>query len=248
MKALIGIDAGHGGASSGTHSINSTADGLFEKDFALEQALLVEKMLLENGFGVVMTRRTDTNPGTVAKRAALMAERKTDFALSIHFNGYKDKSANGCEVFVPYGEKIAYIEKGFYSGFEKFFKLRKPFARSSDYYNSDNIFDKKLDLESGRFGAAAEKTDYFGFVRECWKNGISADLLEICFLTNPKDFETYLQNREEIAKIIAKSIVEGFGETFVYEKPKEEIFQKPKIKKPLGAEKKKGGLHLWEME
>ncbi len=30
MKAKMGIDAGHGGSSSGTYSVNSVKDGLFE--------------------------------------------------------------------------------------------------------------------------------------------------------------------------------------------------------------------------
>ena len=69
MKALIGIDPGHGGDSSGTYTCNTVNDGLFEKDFALEQALMIEEKLIANGFRVVMTRKTDMNPGTVLKRA-----------------------------------------------------------------------------------------------------------------------------------------------------------------------------------
>ena len=49
MKAVIGIDAGHGGKSFGTYTFNTVNDGLFEKDFALEQALMIEQKLLKNG-------------------------------------------------------------------------------------------------------------------------------------------------------------------------------------------------------
>ena len=31
MKATIGLDAGHGGSSTGTYSVNTVKDGLFEK-------------------------------------------------------------------------------------------------------------------------------------------------------------------------------------------------------------------------
>ena len=81
MKAVIGIDAGHGGSSSGTYSVNTVFDGIFEKDYALEQALLVEKHLVRNGFKVVMTRRSDINPGTVNERAKFCIERNCDFSL-----------------------------------------------------------------------------------------------------------------------------------------------------------------------
>ena len=231
MKAIIGIDAGHGGSSSGTYSVNTVYDGLFEKDFALEQALLVEKHLLRNGFGVIMTRRSDKNPGNVNDRAKICVNGNCDFALSIHFNGFGTESANGTEVFVPYQEKIAGIEAGFYEVLGKYFKRRAPFARSNNYYNRNEIFDKKLNAGKRRFDAFSGEKDYFGFVRNCWENGISADLLEICFLTNQKDFKTYIENREEIAAGIAKSIVEGFGEEFVFEEEKEKIAAKPRIRR-----------------
>ena len=231
MKAIIGIDAGHGGSSSGTYSVNTVYDGLFEKDFALEQALLVEKHLLRNGFGVIMTRRSDKNPGNVNDRAKICVNGNCDFALSIHFNGFGTESANGTEVFVPYQEKIAEVETGFYNVLGKYFKRRTPFARSNNYYNRNEIFDKKLNSEKRRFDAFSGEKDYFGFVRNCWENGISADLLEICFLTNQNDFKTYIENREEIAEGIAKSIVEGFGEEFVFEEEKEKIAAKPRIRR-----------------
>ena len=235
MKAIIGIDAGHGGSSSGTYSINTVWDGLFEKDFALEQALLVEKYLLQNGFEVIMTRRTDENPGNVSKRAEIIANSGADFALSIHFNGFGSESANGTEVFVPHAEKIAKIESGFYETLGKYFKRRAPFARSSSFFNRNRIFDKKLNIKTSKFEAVSSEKDYFGFVRTCWEKGISADLLEICFLTSPSDFKNYMENREEIAKEIAKNIVEAFGEEFVFEENKNE--KNPEIAKPKRVRK-----------
>ena len=87
MAVLIGLDAGHGGSSSGTYSINSTKDGLFEEHYALEIVLLVEKYLNEHGVKTVLTRRTDTNPGNVLERAKMLIEAGCNFCLSIHFNG-----------------------------------------------------------------------------------------------------------------------------------------------------------------
>lgn len=234
MKAIIGIDAGHGGNFSGTYGINTVNDGLFEKDFALEQALMIERKLLANGFKVIMSRQTDINPGSVSKRAELMAKSGADFALSVHFNGFENSSANGSEVYVPYAEKTAGIESGFLRELKKYFAERKPFARSNSFYNRAEVFDKKLNLTTRRFDAAAETEDYFGFIRTCWQNGISADLLEICFLTNAKDFAVYQQNKEKIADGIARSIVEGFGEEYTSAPGGEEAVAKPKIKRKPG--------------
>lgn len=230
MKAVIGIDAGHGGNSSGTYTVNTVHDGLFEKDFTLEQAILVEERLLENGFEVIMTRREDKNPGTVSERAKKMIKEKADFALSIHFNGFGSGSANGTEVFVPHAEKTAGIETGFYEEMGKLFRRRAPFARSNSFYDRNKTFDKKLNPKTKKFDAVSSEKDYFGFVRNCWEKGISADLIEICFLTNKKDFETYFKNREKIADIIAKSIVESFGEEYVFEKSENVPKVKPRIR------------------
>lgn len=215
MKATIGLDAGHGGSSTGTYSVNTVKDGLFEKDYALELVLLINERLLFNGFKTVLTRTTDVNPGTVVKRAQKFLAAKCNYALSLHFNGFGTESANGTEVFVPYAEKGAGIEAGFYETLGKFFKIRKPFARSNSYYDRNNIFDKKLNINIRKFEDWDDGKDYFGFIRTAWEGGLSADLLEICFLTNPEDFENYIANKEAIADGIARSIVEGYGEKYV---------------------------------
>lgn len=212
---IIGLDPGHGGDSSGTYSINTGKDGLFEKDFALDLCLRIEKILNEHGFKTVLTRRTDVNPGNVRERARLL--KGCDYAVSIHFNGFEKESANGTEVFVPYAEKFGDIEAGYQKYLGKLFKLREPFARSSSYYNRNDIFDKKLNPETKRFEAFDNQKDYFGFIRTAWENGLSADLLEVCFLTNKKDFEMYTENVDLVASDIARSIIEGFGKEW---KPK----------------------------
>ena len=214
----IGLDAGHGGSSSGTYSVNTSNDGLFEKDYALDLCLKIHSRLVEHGFKTVLTRKTDINPGNTSERAQICIDAKCDYALSIHFNGFKNESANGAEVFVPYGEKYGNIEAGYWKYLSEFFKLRAPFARSNSYYDRNDVFDKKLNLSTKRFDAYDNQKDYFGFIRTCWEKGVSADLLEICFLTNPKDFKTYTEKTNEIANAIARSIVEGFGKKW---EPKE---------------------------
>lgn len=220
MSIIIGLDAGHGESSTGTYSINTKKDGLFEKDYALDLCKKVSDRLNEHGIETVLTRTSDINPGDVSDRAKIMLKANCNFALSIHFNGFGSESANGTEVFVPYGEKGAGIEAGFQKYLGEFFKLRAPFARSSNYYDRNDIFDKKLNVLTRKFGAYGIQKDYFGFIRTCWEGGLSADLLEVCFLTNKKDFETYTSKTDEIADAIARSICEGYK---IEWKPKEAL-------------------------
>lgn len=235
MKATIGLDAGHGGNSSGTYSVNTAKDGLFEKDYALELVRMINEKLVEHGFKTVLTRTADYNPGNVSQRAQKCVNAKCDYAVSIHFNGFGNESANGTEVFVPFGEKYAQIEAGFRTVLAKYFKERTPFARANSYYDRNDVFDKKLNMITKRFDAWDNQKDYFGFVRTAWEQGLSADLLEICFLTNPEDFSTYIENREEIAAGLARAIVEGFGEKWHGGENKTEKL-KPKIN-PYGKSK-----------
>lgn len=214
-KVKIGLDAGHGGSESGTGSCNSTKDGLFEKHYTLELCKLVKERLEANGFGVYMTRETDVKPGNVSERAKKCMAAGCKYAVSIHFNGYDKESANGCEVFVPYAERSGGIEAGFYKYLGKFFTLRSPFARSNNLNNRNETFDKRLNLTTRKFDSwSTERKDYFGFIRTGWASGFSYDLLEVCFLTNKKDFDTYTKNKAAIADAIARSIVEGYGETY----------------------------------
>jgi hypothetical protein len=71
--------------------------------------------------------------------------------------------------------------------------------------------------------------------------GVSADLLEICFLTNQKDFEHYIKNREKIAENIAKNIVEAFGEEFIFEKTEEVLEEKPIAKPKIAGKVRNSG-------
>lgn len=224
MAIKIGLDAGHSEESRGTYTVEN--NNLFEDYYTLDLCLMIEKILLANGFEVFLTRKDEKAVGNVSDRAEACVAAGCDFAVSIHFNGFGNATANGTEIFVPYAEKAANIEVGFYNCLTKFFKERKPFARSSGTKNHAKILDKKLNLATKKFDAVSNETDYFGFIRTSWQNGLSADLLEVCFLTNRKDFDTYWRNREDIAEGLAKAIIEGFGKTYDPKKGLVELPQK----------------------
>ena len=213
-KIKIGLDAGHGGSSTGTYSSNTDNDKLYEKDYCLELTKMVAERLEKNGVDVFLTRTKDINPGTVSERAKMCVDAGCGYAVSLHFNGFANETANGCEVFVPYKETNASIEVGYLNCLAKYFRERKPFARSNSYYDRNETFDKKINVSTNKFDAVADKKEYFGFIRDCWENGVSADLLEICFLTNKEDFEIYIEYKSEIADGIAKAIIEGCGEKY----------------------------------
>ena len=221
-KIVIGLDAGHGGSSLGTNTVRTAQDGIYEKTYALELCRMVKERLLASGFSVFMTREDDTKPGNVSERAEMCVKAGCSYAVSIHFNGSENPAAKGTEVFVPYAEVVANIESGYSRYLGEIFSKRAPFARSNDYYDRGATYDKKLNVAERTFDAATtEKKDYFGFIRTAWEKGLSADLLEVCFLTNPEDFSIYEAKKEQVATAIARAIVEGYKKTYVGEKAPE---------------------------
>ena len=229
MAIKIGLDPGHGGNSPGTNSIDSAKDGIYEKTYALELCQMIAERLIRAGFEVFMTRTGDTKPGNVSERALACVATGCDYAVSVHFNGSANAAANGCEVFVPYKETFANIEVGYYNGLSRFFKIRKPFARSTNINNRNETTDKRMNLDTKRFEVVANKKEYFGFIRTAWEKGLSADLLEVCFLTNRLDFDTYIEHKAEIADALAAAIVEGFGKQM----------SKPETPKPAAPKPKR---------
>ena len=94
-KALVVIDAGHGGHDPGTIS----AGGIYEKDINLQVAAKVAGILGQKGVGVVMTRQQDQFI-ELEERADIANRRNADLFVSIHSDSAPDQSIQGFTVYV----------------------------------------------------------------------------------------------------------------------------------------------------
>ncbi|QNO16653.1 N-acetylmuramoyl-L-alanine amidase [Alkalicella caledoniensis] len=90
----IVIDPGHGGTSVGAVGPRGTR----EKDVVLSTSLIIEKMLVQLGANVLLTRRTDKNV-SLAERVNIANKNNADVFVSVHYNGFSDPSANGTETY-----------------------------------------------------------------------------------------------------------------------------------------------------
>jgi N-acetylmuramoyl-L-alanine amidase len=88
------LDAGHGGAHVGTVS----AAGLLEKDITLDLAQRSQRLLIERGFEVVMTR-TDDAALSLKDRATTANQQRGDIFVSIHLNALEQAGGPGVETF-----------------------------------------------------------------------------------------------------------------------------------------------------
>ena len=84
-KKTIVLDAGHGGIKSG-----AVYEGIMEKDLTLPMTLILERKLLDMGYNVIMTRRTDEHVD-LYERAAIANAAKADAFISIHCNAIATK-------------------------------------------------------------------------------------------------------------------------------------------------------------
>lgn len=94
-KMKIAVDAGHGGDNSGASGIKT---GILEKKYTLLIAKELEKVLLDKGADVFMTRTTDTDIG-MTERTLMIKKEEPDFMLSIHLNSSVKDSVKGVSTY-----------------------------------------------------------------------------------------------------------------------------------------------------
>ena len=88
------IDAGHGGASTGTR----TPEGTLEKDLTLDIAERLKRLLAGEAFQVVMTREADRDV-SLKERGGLANRAQADIFVSIHLNWIANRRSGGLETY-----------------------------------------------------------------------------------------------------------------------------------------------------
>ncbi len=88
------IDAGHGGASTGTR----TPEGTLEKDLTLDIAERLKRLLGTQAFQVVMTREADRDV-SLKERGGLANRAQADIFVSIHLNWIANRRSGGLETY-----------------------------------------------------------------------------------------------------------------------------------------------------
>ncbi|MGO9058610.1 MAG: N-acetylmuramoyl-L-alanine amidase [Candidatus Binataceae bacterium] len=93
-RPMVVVDPGHGGLDPGTRS----ADGLLEKDLALQIARRVAGALTQRGVDAVLTRDRDEYL-TLAQRTAIANQSSAELFVSIHLNWSPNPQTMGMEVY-----------------------------------------------------------------------------------------------------------------------------------------------------
>jgi N-acetylmuramoyl-L-alanine amidase len=93
-RQVVVVDPGHGGHDPGTHS----ADGILEKDLALEIGRRLADSLAQRGVKPVLTRDRDVYL-SLAQRTAIANQARADLFVSIHLNWSPNPRTTGIEVY-----------------------------------------------------------------------------------------------------------------------------------------------------
>jgi N-acetylmuramoyl-L-alanine amidase len=93
-RQVVVVDPGHGGHDPGTHS----ADGIVEKDLALQIGRRLADTLSRHGVKPVLTRDRDVYL-SLAQRTAIANQARADLFVSIHLNWSPNPRTTGIEVY-----------------------------------------------------------------------------------------------------------------------------------------------------
>ena len=176
MKHLVFVSAGHSnipGRDMGAVGIGNIKEG----DLTAELRKLVVEEFKKLGVVPVKDKDNTVTSETVATINSILDVN--DVAIDIHFNAFHRATANGTEVIVPFKS----------SEFERILAAKLS-AEIAKVLNTTN---------RGVITEAQSARGTLLFMRPNCEN----ILIEVCFITNQKDLDSYNANKQLVAKTIA---------------------------------------------
>ena len=198
---VVVLDPGHGGKDSG-----ATRGSVYEKTINFKVASYCKAELEKyHGVTVYMTRTGDTNPSLEA-RARFAASKNADILVSIHQNS-GSSSSRGAEVYYPnknYKPAIGNSGKAVANSIQKELVSLGLNNRGTKIRNTAN----------GSTYADGSYADYYGIIRNAKKLGVPGIIVEHAFLSNTRDYNTFLNSDSKLKKLgvaDATGIAKAFG-------------------------------------
>lgn len=169
-------------AGHGNGDVGAVGNGYKEADLTREVVGLLKPTLSKYATVDI----ADTAVNWFSSRAKLNV-KGYDYVLEIHFNAVKaetvsDGATKGVEIYVTEAEKGITVEQ--------------------------NIVNNISSLGLKNRGV---KRKNYSVIAHCKNQGVSAALLEVCFIDDIDDMKIYTTKKNDIISAIVEGIVDGFG-------------------------------------
>lgn len=204
-KRVIVIDPGHGGDNRGAQSVFS---GQFEKEFTLDWALRVERLLRTQGWTVHLTRTNDVDL-SLGERVAFADRVKGDLFLSLHFNSIESARGRNHEGGL---ETYCLTPAGMPSTLTREFEDDASTSFPNNAFDAENYYfaarlQRALVDTLRRKDRGVRRARFMGILRG---QNRPAVLLEAGYLTQPDEAELISspEYRQKLAEAVAKALLE----------------------------------------
>jgi N-acetylmuramoyl-L-alanine amidase len=198
IDRTIVLDPGHGGKDSGAKSIFNNA---FEKDYTLDWALRLSRLLVTNGWKVLLTRSSDTDVA-LADRVAMAERYNADLFLSLHFNsGLPNRQLTGLETY-------CLTPAGMPSNLVRTYEDDPKQTYPNNAFDEQNFqlavrLHRMLLQSTGATDRGVRRARFMGVLRG---QNRPAVLLEAGYLSNPKEARQIAtpEYRQKLAEAVVK--------------------------------------------
>lgn len=178
---IVCLDPGHGGQDVGTSS-----NGVYEKDQALELALMVKDYLESRNIKVIMTRTKDCTVG-LDERVEFANENGADVIVAVHRNFYEGWSTiNGIESWIRSDRPQEGVDLA------SFIMDRLAAAGG-------------MDIRGIRSGCSDNPEEDYRINRNCTMPSM---ILEMGYMSDKSDNAAFVKNKEKYAEAIALGIID----------------------------------------
>jgi len=198
---VIVIDPGHGGEDTGARSVASER---CEKDYTLDWAQRLQKLLATNGWRVFLTRTNDSDQ-SLSNRVSSARQMKADVFLSLHFNAAPlNRQRSGLETY-------CLTPTGLPSTLTRDFPDDPGLVFPNNAFDAQNVqlaacLHRGLVAATGRVDGGVRRARFMGILRGQER---PAALLEGGYLSNPQEAE--LIGRPDYRQKLAEAVACGLA-------------------------------------
>ena len=198
---LVVLDPGHGGRDPGTCTPD---ESLQEKDVTLDIALRSQRLLLQEGISVMLTRTEDVAleesvNADLAARSRLANDADASLFVSVHVNSLDLRERGAASVF----------------GLESYYRGKEsPFAALDDLWLATRIGENAAQRSGNKLLGVHKRS--LAVLRE---THMPAVLLEVGYLSNEDDAARLVS--DAYRQQIAEGIVQGISEAVTLLEPQE---------------------------